>query len=165
MSSHDILGVSPKASKEEIRKAYHKLSMIYHPDRPDGNNEQFIKIKEAYDDLMDFNPSKTHDIFYETNSESVDCVLNWYSGDHLDQSFMLDNIIMIRLIANNIVYHTWHPKRSLVVTLEIPISTLRKCKFTYTLQFMGKSGTMYAINYSFKDPRNFVQKLIDYLFY
>lgn len=55
---HNILGVSTNASKAEIKKAYRKLVLKYHPDRnPSANAKQkFIEIDKAYDILMKGNP-------------------------------------------------------------------------------------------------------------
>lgn len=55
MNFYDILEVHPTASKEEIKKAYHRLAIRYHPDKnkEDGANEKFIDIKNAYDVLSD----------------------------------------------------------------------------------------------------------------
>lgn len=53
-SPHDILGVSPDASKEEIKRAYKKLAMKAHPDKG-GDPERFKEISGAYEAMM--NPS------------------------------------------------------------------------------------------------------------
>jgi curved DNA-binding protein len=53
---YKVLGVSRDASAEEIRKAYRKLAMKYHPDRnPDDKQaeERFKEINEAYQVLND----------------------------------------------------------------------------------------------------------------
>lgn len=46
-----ILGVSPNASDDEIRKAYRKLALLWHPDRNGGNGEIMKDINWAYDVL------------------------------------------------------------------------------------------------------------------
>lgn len=51
----DILGVSPEASDDEIKKAYRSLAMKHHPDRG-GDQAKFQDIQEAYDTLS--NPQK-----------------------------------------------------------------------------------------------------------
>ncbi|HEY9192167.1 MAG TPA: molecular chaperone DnaJ [Methyloversatilis sp.] len=53
---YDILGVNRDAGDEEIKKAYRKLAMKYHPDRnPDSKEaeEKFKEAKEAYEILSD----------------------------------------------------------------------------------------------------------------
>ena len=54
MSIHNILGVSPDASQEQIKKAYQRAAMQWHPDRrPDDltAEDKFKKIKDAYEAL------------------------------------------------------------------------------------------------------------------
>ena len=47
---HDILGVKPGATEDEVKKAYRKKAIETHPDKG-GNEEDFKKITEAYEIL------------------------------------------------------------------------------------------------------------------
>ena len=44
---YDVLGVSKTANADELKKAYRKLALKYHPDRNKGNAEAEEKFKEV----------------------------------------------------------------------------------------------------------------------
>lgn len=63
---YDVLGVSKSADAQEIKKAYRKLAMKYHPDRnPDDKEaeEKFKEVSEAYEVLSDDTKRQTYDQF------------------------------------------------------------------------------------------------------
>lgn len=53
---YTVLGVGPEASAEEIRRAYHRLALRYHPDKNPGDKraeERFKELAAAYETLRD----------------------------------------------------------------------------------------------------------------
>ena len=65
---YNTLGVQRTASDDEIKKAYRKLAMTYHPDRNNGSREaeeKFKEITEAYDVLRDANKRAMYDRYGE----------------------------------------------------------------------------------------------------
>jgi molecular chaperone DnaJ len=63
---YEILGVAKNATEDDIKKAYRKLAMKYHPDRNQGDGakkaeEQFKEAKEAYEMLSDAQKRAAYD--------------------------------------------------------------------------------------------------------
>uniref|UniRef100_A0A0N5BAY3 J domain-containing protein n=1 Tax=Strongyloides papillosus TaxID=174720 RepID=A0A0N5BAY3_STREA len=79
---YDILEVSTEASDTEIKKAYRKMALKYHPDKNPAGGEKFKKITKAYDVLSDPEKKKKYDLgghslFSETSSQT-------FTGEHFD---------------------------------------------------------------------------------
>ena len=71
---YELLGVGKDADEDEIKKAYRKLAMKYHPDRNPDNKEaetKFKEIKEAYEVLSDSQKRATYDRFGHAGLEGA----------------------------------------------------------------------------------------------
>lgn len=68
---YNILGISPTATAEEIKKAYRSLAMRHHPDRSTHSNSEirFNAIKSAYELLSD--PKKRAEYNQSLNARIV----------------------------------------------------------------------------------------------
>jgi len=88
---YEILGVSRDASPEEIKKAYRKLALKYHPDRhpPEKKKwaeEKFKEISEAYEVLMDPEKRRLYDAYgHEGVSQTFrEGNFSWQDFRHFD---------------------------------------------------------------------------------
>jgi DnaJ-class molecular chaperone len=62
MKFYNILGVEKGAGKDEIKKAYKKMAIKYHPDKEGGDEEKFKEISEAYEILSDDDKRRKYDM-------------------------------------------------------------------------------------------------------
>ena len=71
---YQILGISKDAKSEEIKKAYRKLAMKYHPDKNPGDGEaekNFKKVSEAYEVLGDQQKRQIYDQYGSAGLDSA----------------------------------------------------------------------------------------------
>lgn len=73
MDYYGILGIPKKSGIDDIKKAYKKLALIYHPDKSTGDRVRFEKINEAYQFLNDKSKKALYDatIDMEENPDTL----------------------------------------------------------------------------------------------
>ena len=78
---YKILGLSRGASEEDIKKAYRKMALKYHPDKNKaaGAEEKFKEIAEAYEVLSD---PKKRGVYDQYGEEGLKGMVPWYFGYH-----------------------------------------------------------------------------------
>lgn len=91
---YKILGVEKNASQDEIKKAFKRLAMQHHPDRPGGNEAKFKEINEAYQVLGDADKRTKFDQFgsdFEQQGgfggQSWEDVMNAFRGGNFQGGF------------------------------------------------------------------------------
>ncbi|KPK00591.1 MAG: integrase [Desulfobacterales bacterium SG8_35] len=90
MDYYEVLGVKKDCSTQDIKKAYRKLAMKYHPDRNKGDKEaeeKFKKISEAYAVLSDPEKRKQYDTFGASGFQQR------YSQEDIFRGFDLGDIL------------------------------------------------------------------------
>ncbi len=90
MDYYKTLGVPKGASREEIKKAYRKLALKYHPDKNAGDKtaeEKFKKISEAYAVLSDKEKRQQYDTYGESGFHQR------YSQEDIFRGFDLNDIL------------------------------------------------------------------------
>jgi len=83
---YDVLNISQDCDEQEIKKAYKKLVLVFHPDMPTGDKEMFKLITHAYDILKNPKKRAKYDKLYNMSScsESDHFLLQKQSKNYLD---------------------------------------------------------------------------------
>lgn len=89
---YDVLGISPSASDDEVKKAYRELSRKYHPDANINNpladlaEEKFKEVQEAYNVIMKEREQGGYSYGYQDSSRSGGYGYGTYGGYSNNQS-------------------------------------------------------------------------------
>ncbi len=90
MEYYEVLGLAKGASAQEIKKAYRKLALQYHPDKNPGDKaaeEKFKTISEAYAVLSDAEKKQQYDTYGSADFHQR------YSQEDIFRNFNLDDIL------------------------------------------------------------------------
>ena len=104
MNYYSILGLTTSASLTDIKQAYRKLAIKYHPDKG-GDSFQFQQINQAYEQLKAIHtrPNKNQDISLTTTIELVDVLLS--KDVYIEYKLSSNNIESIMLTIPKGIEH------------------------------------------------------------
>ncbi|MGX7458793.1 DnaJ C-terminal domain-containing protein [Candidatus Vidania fulgoroideorum] len=107
---YKVLGLNENSSLQEVKKAYRRLAMKYHPDRNPGkkSEEKFKEIKEAYEKITNKNNIRDEEFEnssyeanknneYTRNDDFEDIFRSFFSEDNYDSEFVKEKIIKISI--------------------------------------------------------------------
>jgi DnaJ-class molecular chaperone len=144
-SYYDILNISETASDEDIKKAFRKQAMKWHPDRNPGNSEaeeKFKEMKAAYEILIDPYKRKQYDISRETEkaSKGFNKDFNNFFKDNFADSFN-ENKQTIKSLAVELGFWEAISGCTKIFELDLPYGeTLQKHKVTISIPAGARDG-------------------------
>lgn len=160
VAHYNTLGLPQTATKEEVKRAYRKLSLKYHPDMPTGNADKYISIKTAYEELIKFDPTKVHDQYqhrtppifhpYKVRQEK--------NGDILI-SVTLRNILYVEV--NGSLDYMWNTYGYTDGTLRIKKKDVIKYNFSIEFRALTAQARTMRHHLTVEDKRTKWQKFID----
>ena len=149
-SLYEILEINEDASNDDIRKAYLRLALKYHPDKNKGESDNFKEIREAYEILSD--PFKRK-IYIDSANKNID-VTNWKSFIN-DVFFEMYVYFINNINPKNIEFIVNIPLDDIyfkrVKKLNIRVKRWIDNKYTDYTQIIYINLNNYTKQYTFKD--------------
>lgn len=122
----EILGIDPGSSTAEIRKAYRRLSLIYHPDKETGDERVFMKITKAHAALTDETARKNWEEYGNPDGPgamSFGIALPSWIVEKNNSKFVLIVYILLLMFALPIAVRIWWSNSSKYGDIKVLLGT------------------------------------------
>lgn len=107
---HEILGIPLGSTKSDVKKAYHKLSIVLHPDKETGDEKAFVKLTKAYKALTDDEARKNWEKYGNPDGPgamSFGIALPSWIVEKENSVWVLGLYALVFMVALPIVVGTW----------------------------------------------------------
>jgi len=164
MNNYQILGLSKGSTQQEIKQAYRKLALKYHPDKG-GDSDMFLKVKQAYDELLVGKESKTYPepplyhnpspTYGKTLKASVEVISGKFNsvGDFIFV-FNVTNVHAILGLGALFKYRiTVGHKGTIRVPIQIDKIQIEACDYNIEFMFRGLTGETFTKQWKLKKPK------------
>ncbi|KAG5348339.1 DJC10 protein, partial [Acromyrmex charruanus] len=106
---YEILGINKTADQDDIRKAFKKLAIVYHPDKnsDDPNaHDKFVKLTTAYETLKDSDLRHKYDLYGEDGLNKSHKKQTYHSWNYYQNSFIYDDDKYVINLGKNDYYES-----------------------------------------------------------
>ncbi|XP_065197321.1 translocation protein SEC63 homolog [Sycon ciliatum] len=125
---YEVLSLDKSASMSQIKRAYRKLSLQYHPDKPTGDHAMFMKIAKSYQALTDEDARKNWEEFGSPDgpqAASFGIALPSWIVDKDNSLFVLGAYLFAFVIVLPVCVGTWWYRSIRYTSDEILVDTTR----------------------------------------
>jgi DnaJ-class molecular chaperone len=161
MDLYCILEVNENSTLNDIKRAYKKLALKYHPDKlKDNSSSKFIQINNAYNILSDENKRKEYNNILRTNNNILRTNNNILRTNK-DKNFNLDNILDN---LKSLLKDEYYQKILLIFGDKIINILLNNDNLSLNLLVSNQNflDINITVNYTLKEVINLEEKIITY---
>jgi DnaJ-class molecular chaperone len=162
MDLYSILEVKENSTLNDIKKAYKKLALKYHPDKSNmDSTSKFIEISNAYNILSDENKRKEYNNILKNSNNKYDDRCNKYKSNHKYSDNIIENMIYN---LKNLIKDEYYQKILLIfgdkiINILLENNSLSFNSLIFNHNFLDIDIT---VKYTLEEVINLKEKIITY---